>query len=331
MASTSIIVVGYHGKDWIRPCLESLVESFETPEHVVLLDNSGNEGAIPEILENCRYDVPKTDRPLGFAEANNFALEVLDSPERYICFLNQDTLSRPGWIQRCAELLDERPDIGAISPMLYSFGWKEWNPNFYACMRANPELIAAIEAKKELEPYYDAPNVPAAAMVIRGGVLEKVGPFDPIFGSYYEDFDLCCRVRAAGYKVGVCTAAEVAHYDSITDEHVNNAKNRKRHKLILRNKSILNVREAGERRFGALVRQFGSVFPRQLFRRVFRRPGSKPIRSILPAYASLLGLSWRLLSQQRDQGISKTFFENFSRQFRSAPEPSSEERAGVSA
>ncbi|MGB0578229.1 MAG: glycosyltransferase family 2 protein [Limisphaerales bacterium] len=313
--STSIIVVGYHGKEWIKPCLDSLVESFEQPEHVCLVDNSGNEGAIPETLDGCRYTLLKTDQPLGFAEANNFALEELDAPERYICFLNQDTLSRPGWIQRCAELLDENPEIGAVTPMLFAFGWELMNPNFYACMKANPELLELVDAGQELKPYYEVPNIPAAAMVIRSSVLAKVGPFDPVFGSYFEDFDLCCRVRQAGYQVGVCTTAEVAHYDSITDAHINNARNRRRQMLILRNKSIMDLREAGTARFVPLCRQFVSVFPRQLFRRLLGRPGAKSLRAIIKAYAGLLALSWRLLSAKRDHSISQSFFQRFGERF----------------
>jgi len=300
---TAIIVVAYHGKRWIPECVSSIESTMERREHLYIIDNSGNEDCIPGQVNHCRYTVCPTSKPLGFAEANNFALRNLEAPVDYICFLNQDTLCRPGWLERCVETMDQDESIGAVTPVLYSFGWQQFNPNFMACAAENRELIADLSAQSARRDFYSVSEIPAAAMVIRSSVLRQTGPFDSIFGSYYEDFDLCRRVRAAGYQVGVCGMSEVAHYDSVTEENLADVRTRRRHQLIMRNRAILKIRNSGDQRFGTFLRCAGLDLPRQLIRSLLRRPGRKAIRSVLGAWTSLLRMTPRLLRKDVDEKI----------------------------
>lgn len=320
---TSIIVVAFHGKRWIPGCVASIDETMERREHLYLVDNSGNDGCLPDAMRNCELTIPVTPRPMGFAEANNFALERIDTRLPCICFLNQDTLCRPGWLERCVELLDSEPQIGAVTPVLYQFGWEALNPNFLACARRNPQLAKDLSRQcraADRDAFYAVPDIPAAAMVVRSDVLRQTGPFDPIFGSYYEDFDLCLRIRQAGFDVGVCGAAEVAHYDSVTDEDPADPRTRRRHRLILRNRAILNVRQTSGSRTGALLRSLLQEYPRQLARTLLRRPGRKAARSILSAAGSLIRLAPRLVSRSRDDAAREAAFQAFRERFRTEPD-----------
>ena len=308
----SVIVIAYHGKRWIGPCLESLTESFRGLHRVYVVDNSGNEGCIPTDLDNCAYTLLETDRPLGFAEANNFALERLVEPTPYICFLNQDTLCRPGWLDACCRLLDDCPEAGVVSPMLYSFGWDDLNPNFLSCMRASPQLMDDIRSQ-QLAPSYPIRNVPAAAMVIRSSLLKEVGPFDPIFGSYYEDFDLCLRVRDTGREVRVCTEGEVAHYDFVTESHERTRRNRRRQMLVIRNRVIYDARESGPRRRLTLANHFLHLLPRQMLRSLLRRPGHKPLSSVIAGYVRTLPLLPRLAIDSKDRAAWDRIVADFRR------------------
>ncbi len=49
-------------------------------------------------------------------------------------------------------------------------------------------------------------------MLFRRKVYEELGGFDQRYFLYYEDVDLCARLRLRGYEVALCPAAKVVHH-----------------------------------------------------------------------------------------------------------------------
>lgn len=49
-------------------------------------------------------------------------------------------------------------------------------------------------------------------MLFRREVYEELGGFDQRYFLYYEDVDLCARLRLRGYQVALCPAAKVVHH-----------------------------------------------------------------------------------------------------------------------
>jgi GT2 family glycosyltransferase len=49
-------------------------------------------------------------------------------------------------------------------------------------------------------------------MLFRREVFEKLGGFDERYFLYYEDVDLCARLRLQGYEVALCPSAKVIHH-----------------------------------------------------------------------------------------------------------------------
>ena len=67
---------------------------------------------------------------------------------------------------------------------------------------------------------YDAPSdvfvAPGTAMALRTAALEQVGLLDDGYFLYYEDVDLCWRLRLAGWRVRTRPSAVVTHLHSAT-------------------------------------------------------------------------------------------------------------------
>jgi N-acetylglucosaminyl-diphospho-decaprenol L-rhamnosyltransferase len=53
--------------------------------------------------------------------------------------------------------------------------------------------------------------VPGTAFMIRRRVFEKIGGFDPQFFIYFEESDLCRRVRAEGWEVWLTPDSHLKH------------------------------------------------------------------------------------------------------------------------
>jgi GT2 family glycosyltransferase len=86
-------------------------------------------------------------------------------------------------------------------------------------------------------------GVSATAAVYRRAALEAVavrgGAFDASLGSYYEDVDLACRLRAAGHRSRLVAAAVCEHAGSSSLEP------RARAALVYRNRYLVLARLLG--------------------------------------------------------------------------------------
>ena len=301
---TTILLVGYDSEKWLDKCLSSLASASHQKLQLCFVDNKNNPTLKTLDLSPFSVEILKTPKPLGFADANNFGIQQTHFKSDYTVFLNQDTVSTDGWIDRCVKCFEDDSQLGILSPGLRTYDLSEWEPNLLACVK---ESGTSIELQNESA--IELHNVTAAAMVIRTEVLHKVGPFDPIFGSYYEDYDLCRRVRNAGCKVAVCPAAQVGHFSgSVTSTP---AAEKRRTRAIARNRLIHHVREHSGDRLSVLAKHLFYALPLNLIRGLLRTSSSQPISATLGAQWDLVKIAGRLVSERRDHEQWKHFLSEF--------------------
>ena len=292
------IVIAYHGDQWLPACVASFVEAREPGVRLTIADNFGNE-TVAEFATSKGFDWIDLEGPLGFAEANNQAMVKLGLNAKLVCFLNQDTRSPIRWLTAANEFLERNPSIGALTPLISTYDGTSWDPNFLDCLRPLGIEIGEIAGHRLDKEFLELPVIPAPAMVVRTAALREVGGFDPVFGSYYEDYDLCHRIRAAGYSVGVWTGATIAHFSgSATNSPKAEAR---RQRLIVRNRIIYRVRPEPRGRLSQLGTEVFIQLPRQLVRRLLRRPASKPANVVLGGYWDAAKVGHRLISDRTDK------------------------------
>lgn len=303
--SVSVILIAYHGDRWLPICLDSLAEATARRVHLVLVDNAGNTIIDDLDLMRFRAEVLSTPHPMGFAEANNFALTEASHLRDTVLFLNQDTVSPPGWIDNCLGVLKRNTGLGAVSPFIRTYEDDGWDPSFMACL--SDEQKTALEAESLGEEVILTRNAPAPALLVLTSVLREAGPFDPVFGSYYEDYDLCRRIRREGYQVGFCQTARVRHFSggSTTTEE----QEHKRMRQVIRNRVLYELREQGGTRWIEALSWFLGDFPRRLARGFVGTPSSQPPGVTLKAYGDLLRLGPRIVSSSYDKAAWRRYLD----------------------
>jgi len=212
----SVLIVSFNTRDRLRNCLDSLRSVKDsTPLEILVVDNaSADQSADMVRCEFPEVRLIRSDRNLGFANANNLAAESANG--RYLILLNSDAVLSKGVIERAVARMDQHPEVGmaggrlsdeqgGLQPsarlfptLLLEFFTLSGLADRFPRSRllgafnrtwANPEVAAEVDW------------VPGAFAIIRRDVLTDTGLFDPRYFLYYEEVDLCRRIRQQGFRI----------------------------------------------------------------------------------------------------------------------------------
>jgi hypothetical protein len=223
----SIIIVSWNVKNDLIRCLKSLYENQPSSTfEVIVVDNASTDGTVEAIKNNFpEVVVLSNSENRGFAAANNQGIER--SRGKYILLLNPDTIAHPDSLNILINFMDENADVGACGPrLLNEDGTIQPSarrfPAFRGALYRHTALrflrIFRNEYKKWLmkdfdhKTQMDVDQVMGAALMVKRSITDRIGTMDEQFFMYYEEVDLCYRVKQAGWRVVFVPAAVITHF-----------------------------------------------------------------------------------------------------------------------
>lgn len=222
----SIIIVSFNTREILRECLESVLrESTDLSIEILIVDNNSSDGSQAMIRESFpQVTLIESGVNLGFGAANNIALERAKG--RYLVLLNSDAFFQEGALQRAINHMDAQPDCGLGGSRLIGRdgSWQPSSRSFHSILHDLVVMtgLAGKFPKSKFFGHFDrtwaddskaasVDWVPGAFSIIRPEALKKTGLFDPAFFLYYEEVDLCRRIKQAGYTVWYWPDVVVVH------------------------------------------------------------------------------------------------------------------------
>ena len=214
----SIIIPVFNQFEYTHACLASLQAMQEQPRFEVIVVDDCSTDATPEAITQIPGVVYlRNDSNSGFIASCNTGAKAARG--KYLVFLNNDTLVKPGWLIALLDTFKEERRAGIVgSKLLYPDGrlqeaggiiWQDasgWNYGKFD----DPQ-------KPEYNYLRDVDYCSAAALMVPKAIFETVGGFDSRYvPAYYEDTDLAFKVRNAGYRVLYQPLSEVVHYEGAT-------------------------------------------------------------------------------------------------------------------
>jgi GT2 family glycosyltransferase len=168
---------------------------------VIVVDNGSTDGS----LEKLRADYPEvTVLPLpdntGFGAANNAALRrVLEANIPFAWLINNDAFPEPTALDSLVARLQAVPKAGAAGGIVVEDtppgGIQAWGGGrIHPWLGYARSIVSADETPEFLT---------GACLLLRTAALREVGLFDERFFLYWEDTDLCFRLREAGWLLTV--------------------------------------------------------------------------------------------------------------------------------
>jgi GT2 family glycosyltransferase len=220
LTDISVSIVNTNNRELLLGCLETLQESL-TPDvdvEILVLDNASDDGSV-EAVRTRFPDVrllPQRFRA-GFAANHNTVIRA--STGRYVYVLNEDTLSENWGFAQLVSELDAHAKAGALGPRIVDPEGRHqrsaWRfPTPAVSVLGVPTLgQLGVAQSKGVQPR-TVDWVLGAALLLRREALDEVGLFDEGFFIYFEEVDLCLRLRRAGWEVRYFPAVTVVHYES---------------------------------------------------------------------------------------------------------------------
>jgi len=219
----SVIVPVFNQLHFTGSCLQSLVEvGADLRFEIIVVDDASSDGTA-EWLKRCEgIRAIHNRRNRGFIGSCNRGAK--SARGRWLVFLNNDTRVTEGWLDALIATFHDHPDTGvAGGRLVFADGTLQeaggivfrdgsgWNYG-----RGEPPDAPDYRFVSE------ADYVSGACLAIERELFRALGGFDRHYApAYYEDTDLCFKVREHGRKVRVQPAATVIHYEggtSGTDE-----------------------------------------------------------------------------------------------------------------
>ena len=225
MIDLAVIIVSYNTRALTLVAVRSARLAAAGLEARVLVADNGSDGTAEAVREAdpAVTVLVNADNP-GYGAAVNRAAAAQRSA--YVCAMNADVVLEPGCLVTLRRFLDANRDCGLAGPALsYPDGSPQASAKRFPTLGlALGEVLgihAAAPRNRWVQRFYYADreltrdtrvdSVSGAVMVARADAFDEVGRFDEGFRMYFEETDLCRRLRARGHAVALCPAARAVH------------------------------------------------------------------------------------------------------------------------
>ena len=223
----SVCIVNWNTRDHLRDCLLALAQY---PPHrsyeIIVVDNASADGSVEMVRREFPYvRVIENSRNQQYAHASNQALHA--SAGEMLLLLNPDVRVLAGTIDTLLDFMDANLAAGACAPkLLYPDGRLQRSVRSFPTPGA---LLADAIGLARLFPrnqefghyrltYWDHDSLReveqpmASALMIRRRALLLVGLFDEQFSLFFNDVDLCYRLREAAWRIYFTPQAQAIHH-----------------------------------------------------------------------------------------------------------------------
>ena len=201
-AAITAIVVSYDSAEVLPACLDALAAE-GVP--AIVVDNASSDGS-RDIAGKRGARVIANACNEGYGRGNNIGVAAAATP--YVLIVNPDLELRPGAAAALLAAAERYPDAGMLAPRIV-----EPSGRVFLQPRSllSPPHLNRAGAMTVPEGDACLPFLSGACLLIRRELFLSLGGFDPAIFLFYEDDDLCRRMRDAGHALVHVHDAEARH------------------------------------------------------------------------------------------------------------------------
>lgn len=225
----SAILVNYNAGSELATALESIrADCAQVRWEAVVVNNASTDGSAAVVESVPHSRLIRNEVNVGFGRAINQAVAVSKAP--LLLFINPDCRLMPGALSTLRSVLEGESSCAVVGPRIL-----DPDGTVQGSARGDPDMLTGLfgrtGALRAILPFLPVArrNVVAedafrtgdsslvvdwlsgACMLVRRDAFLETGGFDERFFLYWEDADLCRRLRARGYHVRYVPGASAVH------------------------------------------------------------------------------------------------------------------------
>lgn len=202
--SVTVSIVNYRTADRLPACVAAVCTRVPTLAHIIVVDH--DTAPLPHLPSTVPLTIIRQDNA-GFGAGHNRAAR--ETTDDFLLFLNPDALLTTSLDTLLTHITD--PRVAVVAPLLTDANDRA-DP---FCAGQDHTLLRLLSAHLHLPALPSAAGtvdrVSGAAMLVRRDAFLAVGGFDENYFAYFEDADLCRRLRDNGHLVVFDPSVTVRH------------------------------------------------------------------------------------------------------------------------
>ena len=214
----SVIIPSCGHSAFTLRCLASIAAALPRAQiEVIVVDDAGPADDVACLSRVRGIRLLRNSVNLGFIGACNAASRAARG--QYLLFLNNDTQVLPDWLDTMLQPFEARADVGAVGAMLLYPDGRLQEAGAIVWADGSGWNVGRLENQGDPTYHYqrEVDYCSGACLLVARSVFMGLGGFDPIYTpAYYEDTDLCFRLRGQGLKTIYQPRAKVVHFEGIS-------------------------------------------------------------------------------------------------------------------
>jgi GT2 family glycosyltransferase len=239
LPTTSIIIPSYNGIEYTEPLLVTLRETLppDFRGEIIVVDDASTDDTQDRLRALAKLDkrlrILRNRENSGFLVTCNNGAKAAEG--EIIIFVNNDTLTLPGWLPPMLRTFRDHPDAGAVGgKLVYPDGTlQEAGGVVFADGSAANFGRGDWAVDAPLYNYVrEVDYCSGAFLATRRSLFEEIGGLDTHFRPiYYEETDYCFKLREMGYRVYYQPESVIIHLEGATSG-TDTSKGAKRYQVV---------------------------------------------------------------------------------------------------
>jgi GT2 family glycosyltransferase len=217
----AVVIVTYNSADCIGASLAALCES-----KIVVVDNASTDGTTDLVERDFpRVRLIRNTQNVYYAAACNQGAAATDGD--YILFLNPDVQLAESALGRLLSFLENNRDVAAVAPrLLYPDGSVQRSVRSFpsyailwyellglSCLFPRHGVFGRWRMNLDgVDHPIDVDQPMASCLLIRRDVWDTLDGFDERFPMFFNDVDLCYRIKKSGGRIAYLLEVMAVHH-----------------------------------------------------------------------------------------------------------------------
>jgi len=213
--SVSVVIVNFNGRELLRQCLLTLLDTDYPNYDVVVVDNASTDRSLADIEasfgSNPLITIVENSENVGHSEGCNIGARMTKG--QYIVFLDSDIeFEEKNWLWELVNVMENDKKVGLAQAKIVLSENKHCLDYVCVAVDALGTWAANYGSKEEMhKEKFEILAASSGCCIARRDVFDQVGGFDADYFIYDDDTDLSLRTRLLGYRVMFVPSAVVIH------------------------------------------------------------------------------------------------------------------------